>query len=285
MEDDLVYTTNTDQYFDYCLYPYKPITYTENKLKSINLLKNAIKYTSLTKEINLIIKKIQEEIGENKTVYGIKNEKGKISFELYFYNYNKKDPSINISRIKKILEPHLKISVQPNEKLNYFMFSIELTEKEIMGKNIEGIDVYFSGHGPFPTGPCYSLIEKKMKMKNSYVFFNTNENMIQIINKIKQSAFIDFQKINLNQIIIPELVNCKRICVSNKQENDCIYYSGLNINQLIFSLKYLDYPKEIINFIESNKNKLDHLIYDVGFDYVMEENKLKIIKSGYYGTF
>lgn len=32
-------------------------------------------------------------------------------------------------------------------------------------------------------------------------------------------------------------------------------------------------------------DRLDHMLYDVGFDYRMEAGRLQIIKSAYYGVF
>ncbi len=38
-------------------------------------------------------------------------------------------------------------------------------------------------------------------------------------------------------------------------------------------------------FLVENRSRLDHLLYDVGIDYRMEGDELKILKSGYYGFF
>ena len=32
-------------------------------------------------------------------------------------------------------------------------------------------------------------------------------------------------------------------------------------------------------------DRLDHMLYDVGFDYRMEGGRLNILKSAYYGVF
>ena len=37
--------------------------------------------------------------------------------------------------------------------------------------------------------------------------------------------------------------------------------------------------------MEKNRSMLDHLEYDVGFDYRMDGSDLVILKSGYYGIF
>ena len=48
-------------------------------------------------------------------------------------------------------------------------------------------------------------------------------------------------------------------------------------------LNKFNFPENQITFIESNKDKLNHMLYDVGFNYKLENDKLKITKSGYYG--
>ncbi|MBW1888561.1 MAG: hypothetical protein JRI52_09470, partial [Deltaproteobacteria bacterium] len=75
------------------------------------------------------------------------------------------------------------------------------------------------------------------------------------------------------------------IVVANKQRNDAVYFSGINVDQLIFFLKRMNYPGEFTSFVEENRDKLDHLQYDVGFDYRMEGRDLRILKSAYYGNF
>jgi hypothetical protein len=47
----------------------------------------------------------------------------------------------------------------------------------------------------------------------------------------------------------------------------------------------MHYRASLTTFLEENRSKLDHLEFDVGFDYRMEEDRLIILKSGYYGIF
>ena len=50
-------------------------------------------------------------------------------------------------------------------------------------------------------------------------------------------------------------------------------------------LRQFGYPEETVSFVENNRSMLDHLEYDVGFDYRMEGSDLMVLKSGYYGIF
>ena len=53
--------------------------------------------------------------------------------------------------------------------------------------------------------------------------------------------------------------------------------------QLILFLKRTRYPGGLIDFVETNRGDLDHLLYDVGIDYVKTANGLEIVKSAFYG--
>ena len=67
--------------------------------------------------------------------------------------------------------------------------------------------------------------------------------------------------------------------------DNTVYFSGVNVDQLLVFLNRLAYPAEIIRFVQENRGKLDHLLYDVGFDYVARGAGLEFVKSGYYGVF
>jgi hypothetical protein len=59
----------------------------------------------------------------------------------------------------------------------------------------------------------------------------------------------------------------------------------VDVSQLLFFLRRLDYPGEIVGLVEENRGQLDHLLYDVGIDYRVEGADVRILKSGYYGVF
>jgi len=45
------YTTNQDQYFNYCLWPYIPVSAVENKFRSVNLLFNSFEVAELPNKV------------------------------------------------------------------------------------------------------------------------------------------------------------------------------------------------------------------------------------------
>ena len=167
------------------------------------------------------------------------------------------------------------------------MFSIDIDDDLISGeKDLEEIHMYIGNTGStVSSGICYSLKNRGIRLENFYFFFDAKKEMSKITNKVSCSAYMDSTEININQILWPELRNCKVIVVANKQKNDSVYFSGIDVDQLIFFLKRMDYPAELIFFVEENRSNLDHLQYDVGVDYRMQGKDLVILKSGYYGIF
>jgi hypothetical protein len=73
--------------------------------------------------------------------------------------------------------------------------------------------------------------------------------------------------------------------VANKKFNDGVYFSRINVDQLILCLDRLGWPATMREFIRENRDRLDHLLYDVGIDYRMIDGRIEVIKSAYYGIF
>jgi len=271
-------TNENDKFFDYCHFDYKPKIDFLNKYRSVNLLKHSFELMGAPSEFEKLNNILQENIGLKNTVWGVKKNGENLFWEYYFYNWKKKNPKIKISTILNALKELFNFNGEIDENLNYSMFSVDISKDIFANKKIEGIHVYVGNHNYFFDG-------NNLKLENHYLFFNPKEQIKQILDGVKNSAYIDFTKIDLKEILIPQLLQCKTVCVAKKQTNDAVYYSGLNLKQFIFFLKKFEYPKKIIEFLEFNSNKLDHLQYDIGFDYKMENGKLKILKSGYYGVF
>jgi len=234
-----------------------------------------------------LVKTVRQGMGEFHTVWGAKLLGNDMRWELYFYDYRRRDRERSMTRLLDIIRPFIKCDVPVNEDLHYFMFSIDLHAGSFAGAGeLAEIHMYIGNPGStVSSGICYSLKKDETRLENFYFFFDAKKEMEDIIAKTVCSGYVDFTKTGIDQVILPELKRCKVIVVANKQANDSVYFSGINIDQLIFFLKKMGYPAAIVSFAEKNRDMLDHLLYDVGFDYRMEGQELVILKSGYYGFF
>ena len=281
------YTTRQDLFFDFCLWDYRPIVPYENKFRSVNLLFQSFDMLGVNERIFNLVQAIREGIGVSRTVWGIKQLGNDIAWEFYFYDYKRRERERSITKLLDIITPLVSCDIRANEDHHYFMFSIDIDNDLISGKkDLEEIHMYIGNPGStVSSGICYSLTSRGTRLENFYFFFDAIRELKDIKAKIACSAYVDLTQISIDQILWPELRNCKVIVVANKQKNDSVYFSGINVDQLIFFLKRMDYPAELISFVEENRSNLDHLQYDVGVDYRMEGKNLVLLKSGYYGIF
>lgn len=285
--DRLEYTTNQDVFFDYCLWEYKPVVPFDNKFRSVNLLFHSFDVMGVHERVFELVQTIREGIGASRTVWGVQQAGEDISWEFYFYDYRRKERKRSITKLLNIVRPFAPCEIKANENLHYFMFSIDIDNDLISGAgNLEEVHMYIGNPGSMvSSGICYALTNKGTRLENFYFFFDAKKHLDDIIAKIACSSFIDTTEVGIDRILWPELRDCKVIVVANKPKCDCIYFSRVNIDQFIFFLKRMNYRKEMILFVEENRPRLAHLLYDVAFDYRMEGQELMILKSAYHGFF
>ena len=276
-----------DQYFDYCLWQYAPHCDTDNKFRSINLLIHSFATAGLDTDAVQLCHRIRSGLGINKTVWGVKQVDGQLSWELYFYDYQRLERSTSLEKLLNILEPTVQCPLQFDAKKPYFMFSIDIDNALLKRqRNLDEINIYIGNPSTaVSSGICYSLTKKGLQMNNLYYFFDRQRHWQDIVAKTFCSAHLRLPDIVIDELLWPELTDCQTIVVANKKHNDGLYFSRIGVSSLILFLKRCGYPNRLIDFIETNSDRLDHLLYDVGIDYVMEGNSITILKSAYYGFF
>jgi hypothetical protein len=283
----LEYATAQDDFFDFCLWKYKPLAPFAGKLRSANLLLNSFDVAGADNRAIELVDLIRQEIGPSKTVWGVKQIQDDMSWEFYFYDYRRIRRERSVARLLEIMNPILPCEILVNENYPYFMFSIDIDTDLLSGNRaLEQLHLYIGNEGSaVSSGICYLISKGDKRLENLYFFFDARKQMDDIIYKTLCSAYLDSTVLDIAHIIWPELRECRIIVVANKQNRDAVYFSGINVHQLLFFLKKMKYPAELVSFVEENREKLDHLQFDVGFDYRMEGNALNILKSGYYGIF
>lgn len=276
-----------DQYVDFCLWDYAPVAASVGKLRSINLLANSFEHGDIGANALDLVYAIRRAFGHARTVWGIKQEGGQVSWELYFYDYERQQRRRSITRLLEVISPWVPSELRVNESRDYFMFSIDLSADLLNGtQSLEELQMYIGNVGStVSSGICYSVTKNLVSMKNFYFFFDARSQSREIVDKVLSSAYLDLAKFKLDSVLWPELRQCKTIVVANKRTHDGIYFSRVNLEQLRFFLQKLTYPQSHIDFVNQHCHQLDHLLYDVGFDYRMEDGVLRILKSAYYGVF
>lgn len=280
-------TTEQDQYFSYCLWPYLPVASTANKYRAVTLLFQSFEVAGLDRRAYELVDRIRAEIGLFQTVWGVKWVGGRLTWEFYFYDYQRRERDVSITRVLEAIRPLIRCGVRANESLGYFMFSLDINEDLLSATtDLDVVHMYVGNPGSrVSSGIAYALTNQGPALENFYFFFEAKRDLRQAAEKVYNSVHLDAARIDIDRILQPELRNCNTICIANKQKNDTAYFSGVDVDQLLFFLGRLDYPPKIVSFVAENRHMLDHLLYDVGFDYVGRGDELVMLKSGYYGVF
>ena len=276
-----------DPYFNYCHWPYEPPNPGTGKLRPSALLFRAIADMPHGEWVCQVVQAIQRGIGDFRSVYGIKQIDGQWALEIYIYDYARQDRIVSIERLVEACAGQLVLPKSVNPKTPYFMFSIDLTEQAAtQNGSLDSVHVYIGNPGSdVSSGIAYEFTPTGRQLENFYFFFDAQKHQDQIIDKLQCSVFSESWSVPIEQLYRTELKNCHTICLANKRTCDTIYYSGVDVDQLLFFLDWQGYPHEFIRFVHDRRSQLDHLRYDVGVDYRAIDGQLEFIKHGLYGVF
>jgi hypothetical protein len=276
--------TDEDRFFDYCLQPYDPLRDPRGKLRSESLLWNSLDAAGASPALDDALRAIQSTAGRDMTVFGIKHQAGRLWWELYFYDRLKEDPAVRAASIIDSVAPWFRIVPRPRETVPYFMFSFDVRPDTADGGTVDVVNLYLPYY-EVQGGRSYKLSADGLEMDNVYRFLHPKTEIRHILHEIRQSVFVDYSRVSLSRVLLPELIDCNRICVAKKRFADAVYYSGIDVGQLLFFLRLLQYPSPIIEWVDAHRGELDHLRFDVGIDYTMEpDGSIVMTKSSYYGT-
>ena len=281
------YATAEDPSLNYCLWPYQPQNVVEDKFRSINMLYQSFELAGLDERVFALVDAIRDAIGPFRTVFGIKLVGDRLAWEFYFYDYARRQRRVSVARVLDAAEQYLPCGIRPNENLPYFMFSLDIDNSIVTGQRpLDVVQVYVGNPGSaVSSGIAYGVRADSTTLENFYFFFDADRELAEVAGKISSSAMFDDILAPIETVLLPELRRCRTICLANKQTHDCIYFSGITVDQLQWFLDRFGYPVAITEFVRSHRDDLDHLLFDVGYDYRMEDGKLRILKSGYYGVF
>jgi hypothetical protein len=281
------YATDQDKALNYCLWEYERPASAEDKLRSVNLLYRSFMVAGADARAYAVVDAIRDAIGPFRTVFGIKWADGKLAWEFYFYDYSRLSRNVSMTRVLSAVRPWLPCAVVPNESSPYFMFSLDMNDDLLTGRGaLDVVHMYVGNPGStVSSGISYAVRADTITLENLYFFFDAVRDAREVGDKVACSAVFDKSQVSIDGVLVPELRGCKTICIANKQTRDCAYFSGVNVEQLLWFLRTRSWPGELTEYVTGNRTNFDHLLFDVGFDYRSDGRSLSILKYGLYGVF
>lgn len=276
-----------DPYLNYCHWPYEPPVDGTGRLRQSTLLYHAVSSMPHAEWLIDTIRALQRGLGDFRCVYGIKRIEQQWALEVYVYDYGRQDRVVSIERLQEACEGRLTFPCAVDGRIPYFMFSFDLTPQVAgSGGRLPAVHVYIGNPGSeVSSGIAYEFTEHGRRLENFYFFFDGMRHEREIRDKLECSALLHAWEIPLDELYRPELRKCDTVCLANKSHCDTIYFSGVEIDQLVFFLRWQQYPVDFVTFVEQRRDQLSHLRFDVGVDYRTSAGTLQFVRHGLYGVF
>jgi hypothetical protein len=283
----LEYSTADDPARNYCLWDYVSAVPAEDKLRAVNLLLQSFDVAGVLEPGASLIDAVRDAIGPFRTVFGIKDDGERLSWEFYFYDYERRARQVGANRVLDAAHAFFRCPVRIDESLPYFMFSLDVDVPLLTGKrDLDVVHAYVGNPGStVSSGICYAMTRESRTLENFYFFFDAVEHRQEAADKIRSSVHFDDTRADIDTVLLPQLRDCQTICVANKRTHDCVYFSGVDVAQLIWFLDRFRYPAAIREFVSARRSLLDHLLFDVGIDYCADGDGIRVLKTGYFGVF
>jgi hypothetical protein len=284
---NLEYAQEDERLFDFCLWEYPPAAPCAGRLRAVNLLRCSFEAEGVAADGDALIEALRTSLGASNTVWGIKQADGRISWEFYFYDYDRQQRQRSIPRVLSALAPRVACALSPGEHLPYFMFSLDFDHDQLAGRRpLEALQVYIGNVGSrVSSGLCYEATVGGLLLRNQYYFFDARTERENIAGKAATSVHFDPARLPLSDILWPELLDCETLVLANKVDRDGVYFCRIGVEALLCFLRRLDFPPPQLRFVERHRDALAHLKFDVGFDYSMDGARLRIVKGAWYGVF
>lgn len=277
-----------DIFCDYTLVPYDPVKPPAGKLRSVNLLVESFAIAGVEAEGQRVMKLLRAALGPGRTVFGVKfyAPEHVAGWELYFYDPLRERHDLSIENVTSILAPAFAIDARPPRPLPWHMFSVEFDARHLRQELAAAVDVYISTNPQNKgTDRSYKLRGSELVFENVYSFHRPLLEIDEILYRLRYGVFFSRVENPLSALIPPELFRCGHICVANKRTADALYFSRITTEQLLFAMNFLGWRGALPGFITAHAASFDHLLWDIGFDFVVENGRIRFIKGGLYGSF
>lgn len=305
-KDVILYSPNDSKY----LYPYplelkpfekyyKSMYYNLYKLLGKEIPKDSTVISDLLNlekvpSIYEIFKEFVKEFGVGNIIWGLKNNKEEIQYEIYVYFLNK-DPKIIDENISPDLDKYIKFHKRVFHNDNYdfsrikednlIVLSIDLIEDNALLRKTNKINLYYTNKVKveIPLIIEERTFTNEIEIHRARLFTVENVNSNEILFDIfKNTGIIPQITISLVNYIKKREWKYHYLTFTNKTTEVGIYAFGLTQENFINFLEENFYSKKLINFCK--KSDLSHIQLEVGLHFYILANFTKPSRTAFYGV-
>lgn len=300
--------------FDFMSLPYASPVPPAGKLTPATLFRATVAAgggASESSAANGLIARLRERMGRYPTVWGAKLVGGRFEWELYFcrqYDRSALAPSRVLSALQPRLDRGWECLDVVDEEKPYIMYSVDLPRpSEVEPRlNIYFTERAFTSPRALPES-VWDRLRREVGENGSprtfvvrdldfHLFVVENgtvrhANLYQCIGRDRErlEAWLSANPhvigaASAEAVLFDEFPEAVGIFLALKPEAAGLYYCRVDVDSLLRFMQRMAWPRALVEFARAHREELDHLLFDIGFDFHLHEGRLEVAKSGVWST-
>lgn len=265
-----------DKFRDFCLWDYDPVAPPEpGTLRQSAFLAASFDMVPHGTAVAEAFGRIRDRWGAFQTVWGIKSAPTGLSWELYFYDYDREDRRTGIAALADCLPGLCAPNLAAADEWPWFMFSVEFDAATLSGQGIPSVDLYFEGDGgTISAGLSFVWDGKTRTPKNDYRFYRSGPDRAQVMRDLTDLP-------PLPGPLTPGRYGEEVFVISRKSHSSAVYFSRADVAATLRFAVETGFHPGLTSILAQDLPRLAPYRFDLGVDY----NADGLRRSAIYGVF
>jgi hypothetical protein len=275
--------------YNYCLWPYEPYRpLAEHDQPAVYLLFESFRLHGVDAFGQQLVSQLLQVLGPCQTVFGIKTVDGEPSWEFYFYDYESQNRRISSSSIICCFPGCEQATLFLDDRIPYFMFSLEITLQQIQAKASPSLTFYLGNPGGALFGGksyCVDSGKGQISFQNVYHFYDDALHKQAIAEHLSSSLHLREYFTGNPQFLAYSFLACQTLCIAHKRTCDGLYFSGVPLTSLLQFCSTFQVHSALANFLAHQRSAFDYLLFDIGLDCQSVASGHTFPKAAIYASF
>lgn len=265
-----------DLFRDFCLWDYRPVTPPDaDTLRHSAFLAASLDLAPHGRAVADAFGRIRDRWGAFHTVWGIKSAPTGLSWELYFYDYDRADRRHGIAALADCLPGLCAPNLAAADEWPWFMFSVEFNAATVTGGGIPSVDLYFEGDGGTISAGLSEVWDGKTRTpKNDYRFYRSGPDRAQVLRDLTGMP-------PLPTPLEPGRYGEEVFVISRKSHSSAVYFSRATAEATVRFARENGFHPGLTETLAAEQSRYAPYLFDLGVDYGPEGLR----RSAIYGVF
>jgi hypothetical protein len=265
-----------DIFRDFCLWDYDPAAAPRtDTLRQSALLAASLDMVPQGAALADAFGRIRDRWGAFETVWGIKSAPTGLSWELYFYDYDREARRNGIAALADCLPGLCPPNLAAADDLPWFMFSVEFDATTMVGHGIPSVDLYFEGEGGTISAGLSEVWDGKTRTpKNDYRFYRSGPDRAAVLRDLADLPALPAP-------LAPGRYDEEVFVISRKSHSSAVYFSRAEAAATLRFAQETGFHPGLTDALARDLPRLAPYRFDLGVDYSAEGLR----RSAIYGVF